>query len=622
MKINLKYKFILCFASVVLLVAILGGIGIGTALRIQKTVAKLTQDTAPSLQNLEAIRSLTHNIQSNLSYLITSTSTKPLDNGDTTLSYQRARLSLQDTVTSYLEITKHSPERFPLAQELGELSQAFLIAADRIIENATTNQSGAIRNLHTQAVRLVGATDLASELELLTLKEHENITNRTIRAALWNYSLAVVAVLLVAASFAITMAIRLAKPIIELNQAAYMLSRGQLGYQVAVTGNDELGDLARAFNKMSSHLKETTVSQEYLHNVLESMSELLIITDTDYQIKKVNNAAITITGFTSEQLVGEKIDLVLPMEAKTLCSKFNPKNNETEIIKNRQILCKRYSGDPFPALLSLAPLITNMLTVGYIFALRDITDQLEKTRELEIVKQRLDYAERMATLGTIGSILVHKLNQPLTAIRLFLQQSLRTLQEERVNNPLLQENLQECLNEATHISSVVKGIAQPATKAFGHMNTFDLASTISRVISILSPESERSSVSIETTGLAEQCTYRGMQIELEELFYIILKNSIQAFKSAGGKVCLNLLKDNGGYTITIEDNGPGVASEHLDRIFEIYFSTKGQNGCGLGLCIARQIIKNHQGELELTSNVGQGTTIKLTLPFSPEQRHE
>jgi signal transduction histidine kinase len=278
----------------------------------------------------------------------------------------------------------------------------------------------------------------------------------------------------------------------------------------------------------------------------------------------------------------------------------------------------RSDGSTFPILLSASRLSGGENLIDYILVLRDISEQIQNNYELEGIKQRLDYAERMATLGTIGSILVHKLNQPLTAIQLFLQQGLRELKNTKNNSLLLRRNLEDCLKEAVSISTIVRSMAATQITTASQKESFDLASLLNRVITILTPEAERTSVTIHTSGLLDKYPSQGTRIELEELFYIIIKNSIQAFRGPGGQIGVTLKSKESQYIISIQDNGPGIAKDDIDHVFEMYFSTKGKDGCGLGLCIARQVIKNHNGELRLSSNPGEGTTIELILPFLAE----
>lgn len=621
MRLTLKLKLIIALGSVVLLTAALGGVGIGTAIQIQRVITRLTQNTAPSLQNLEEIRSITYDIQHHLSPSFSEINYKLIidSNSNVLLTYQKLKLTLQEKVAAYLRITEKSPEQFPLAQEIQELSKSLLIAANKAVKTTDAESlSAEKRNLNFQALRLVGATKLASEIELQKLKEDEALTGQVIKTVIRNYVIAVAIILLFAAILATTLAVRLAKPITDLNEAAIIVGHGQLGHKVPITSNDELGDLAHSFNQMSQSLQETTVSKDYMNNVLESMNELLVITDPNFIIEKINTAVTITTGLNSEKLIGDNLETLLSSSAYSAIQKLNEQTDKDQRISNLTTKCRRGDGSAFPALLSASRLLSGTDLMGYILVLRDISEQMQNNYELEGIKQRLDYAERMATLGTIGSILVHKLNQPLTAIQLFLQQSMRELKDTQNTNELLRQNLEDSLKEAVSISEIVKSMGTTSTSAAGQKESFNLASVINRVITILAPEADRGSATIQAAGLLSDYPFRGARIELEELFYIIIKNSIQAFKEPGGIINVTLKSEETQYMITIQDNGPGIAKDDIDHVFEMYFSTKGKDGCGLGLCIARQIIKNHNGELRLSSKQEKGTSIELILPFIAE----
>jgi len=108
----------------------------------------------------------------------------------------------------------------------------------------------------------------------------------------------------------------------------------------------------------------------------------------------------------------------------------------------------------------------------------------------------------------------------------------------------------------------------------------------------------------------------GDKSQIKQLFLNIFLNGIQAMEG-GGRLSVEVLPlDNGKVLVRVTDTGGGIAEENLDRIYDPFFTTK-KGGTGLGLSICYSIVKSHQGEIEVRSRLGQGTTVLVTFPSSP-----
>jgi signal transduction histidine kinase len=107
---------------------------------------------------------------------------------------------------------------------------------------------------------------------------------------------------------------------------------------------------------------------------------------------------------------------------------------------------------------------------------------------------------------------------------------------------------------------------------------------------------------------------QGDRSQLKQLFLNIFLNSIQAMPAGGEMKVEALLKDGRKAVVAVSDTGVGIPEENLDRIFDPFFTTK-KGGTGLGLSICYNIAKSHQGEIEVKSRAGQGTTTLISLPL-------
>jgi CheY-like chemotaxis protein len=106
---------------------------------------------------------------------------------------------------------------------------------------------------------------------------------------------------------------------------------------------------------------------------------------------------------------------------------------------------------------------------------------------------------------------------------------------------------------------------------------------------------------------------RGDATELREVLANLLKNSIEALDT-GGSITLSVARSDRGIHLCVSDTGPGIAPEDLERLFVPFFTTKGERGTGLGLCLTQQIVERHGGEIRIDSTPGSGTTANVWLP--------
>jgi signal transduction histidine kinase len=108
---------------------------------------------------------------------------------------------------------------------------------------------------------------------------------------------------------------------------------------------------------------------------------------------------------------------------------------------------------------------------------------------------------------------------------------------------------------------------------------------------------------------------------LNQVFLNLLKNATESFESGAGAVWVTARAEEGAVVVEIRDDGPGIAPEVRERLFEPFVTTKVGRGSGLGLSISRKIVEEHGGRLELESALGAGTCVTLRFPLPDEGRH-
>lgn len=252
---------------------------------------------------------------------------------------------------------------------------------------------------------------------------------------------------------------------------------------------------------------------------------------------------------------------------------------------------------------------------------RGLAAERQRESELQTYRDRLARTKNFAALGTVGAILAHKLNQPLTSIRLFLQQSLREIGTDD-QSLKVRENLSDSLHEVDKASSIVKQVIESTKKTFEKRNDLvRIRESAERTAAVLAQQASAAGAVLRLDGLDSVPEIPGAEIELSEMLHILISNAIHATVPGRLNVITISAKTSAETVdLIVSDTGCGIPQQHREQIFDIFFSTKGPAlGIGLGLAIVKQIVANHGGTVSVASEVDQGTVFTITLPRSREE---
>jgi signal transduction histidine kinase len=224
----------------------------------------------------------------------------------------------------------------------------------------------------------------------------------------------------------------------------------------------------------------------------------------------------------------------------------------------------------------------------------------------------------------LGAIVAHKFNQPLSTVRLFLQQIQRELSDKDVS-PLVRENLAECLSELGRIAEFTRQMVTSGrhrVRDDKSSESAQVASAVERVMDSLQHSAVRKNVSLHNLCVDNSIRLACADFELEELLYCLINNSIQAApEDRPTQVTVTATHEGSYVQLLVCDTGRGISPEHLDKVFEWCFTTKpdGQ-GAGLGLAIVRSIVELHGGRISVVSEERIGSRFSIVLPLAEEQQ--
>lgn len=234
---------------------------------------------------------------------------------------------------------------------------------------------------------------------------------------------------------------------------------------------------------------------------------------------------------------------------------------------------------------------------------------------------RLHRAERLAAVGQLAAGVAHEIRNPLTAIRSTMQYLLRGLDPSEPKHQLIEE----LLSEVDRINSTVGGLLSLSRSGELRRAEIDLLDPLTRAVQLLRARAGEQGVEIAASLPPPPVAVLGDAGQLKQVFLNLLLNAVQSMPD-GGTVRVTVaagpprsVAAAGGWaTVRIADTGPGIPRDRLRRIFDPFYTTK-SDGTGLGLAICHGIVEQHQGEIEIESEEGCGTSVSVRLPIAETQ---
>ena len=361
-------------------------------------------------------------------------------------------------------------------------------------------------------------------------------------------------------------------------------------------------------------------SEEKYKALVESAGETIAVIDNEGVFHFMNTVAARRLGGKPEDYIGKTMWDIFP--GKIADQQIN---NIRKVIKNQEMMVEIapsvVQGHERWYEATITPLrnIDGQVSVAMIIA-RDITDIKKTEEELDIYREEMAHAERLASLGTLSATAAHELTQPLTVIRLLIENAMTKLQKTSSPESVI-EKLRESLTEISNITSVVDRFRNFARKSTEKsLKEVNLKTIASRIVNLLKESSLHSGVDLLIEDMDELPHIYSNEKDLEQLFFALIDNAIHA---AGNKknrhIIISGTSNNEHIELRFEDNCDGIAPENLERIFEPFFTTKppGQ-GTGLGLCIVQNIVSRAGGKIRVESELGEGSTFFVTLPVNKD----
>lgn len=385
------------------------------------------------------------------------------------------------------------------------------------------------------------------------------------------------------------------------------------GTLIAIYMNHQLNRVSLSFQTSVTSLQERAdqlfASEQRLRTTLVSIGDGVIVTDGHGLVTMLNPIASELTGWTIDEAFGQLIEDVfdivneetrLPLESPIARVK---RMDRVVGLANHTIL-RRRDGTEVHIDDSGAPIRdAEGLMVGVVIVFRDITHE-KQTQRILISN------ERLAVTGRLAATIAHEIHNPLDSVAniLYLLRTDSYGEEERRH---LLEMADQELSRVTQISRAMLSLYRESRTPV----PVELRELLRDLISLISYKIQRAQVTLEQI-LPEAATVEGYPAELRQVFTNLITNAYEA-ADVGGTVSVELTPLHDGARVTLTNSGPAIDEQTQQKLFQPFFSTKGEKGTGLGLWVSRGILSKHGGRIELESPAfpdGTGVKVTVTLP--------
>jgi PAS domain S-box-containing protein len=451
----------------------------------------------------------------------------------------------------------------------------------------------------------------------------------------------------------------ISRPLELLLSGMETVGRGYLAHRVEVESYDEIGKIADLLNKMAKDLSETLVSKDYVDNIINSMTDTLIVIDADGTVKTVNKATMGLLGYRETELTGKSVKTILAEDE--LFKKTGIRDLiENSSADNEERVYLSKDGREIPMLMSRSAMNDDQGNIqGIVCVAQDITERKKaeemlarQAQELEDAYSQLENVnrsleERVEELNIFVYTVSHDLKAPLVSLQGFSSLLMKD------HNELLDENgrmyIERIQKNSERMGMLIEDLLELSRigRIKGQEELTDISDLISDVADELSPllEERGTRLILKTNMPLIKCD----RTRVRQIFTNLISNANKfmgednedpiieigcddrslynplyakgdglGLDSKEPVIGIGYYQQDSYHTFYVRDNGVGIDEEYHEKIFQIFqrLNDLETEGTGIGLAIVKKIVENFGGKIWVNSAKGKGTTMYFTMPGS------
>ena len=368
----------------------------------------------------------------------------------------------------------------------------------------------------------------------------------------------------------------------------------------------------RLYASLEQKVSQYERLKDFNENIVESINVGVMAVDLQDRIESWNSQMEVMYAQPRWQVVGRSLSEVFPA---AFAEEFYRVRQNPGIHNLYKFRLATPTGESRIVNVAMAPLVTRKFNVvGRLVIMDDITERIE----LEV---QLTQADKLSSIGLLAAGVAHEVNTPLAVISSYTQMLAKQLQSDPQKAGLLEK----ITKQTFRASEIVNNLLNFSRTTGTELTEVSLNKVIADTLALLDHQFKVAHIQVQPELYENLPLIQGNAGRLQQVFLNLFLNAKDAM--AGGGV-LNVATQNGEFvSVRVSDTGSGIAQEHIQRIYDPFFTTKtspaeGQNrGTGLGLSVTYGIIQEHAGNIRVESRPGEGTTFTLDFPLIRKAIH-
>lgn len=363
------------------------------------------------------------------------------------------------------------------------------------------------------------------------------------------------------------------------------------------------------------------VHEARLLGILDTAADGIIVINAKADILVFNKACEAMFGYAASDVLGKNISLLMPSDFSVDHDRYVShylETGERRIIGiGREVRGKHADGTVFPLELSVGEAQTPDGR-QFIGVIRDVRSRKAVEQRLNQLQAQLVNMARVQAIDEMGAAIAHELNQPLTAVMLYLQAVIRKTSSDTASQlaPQTLEILNKALREAERAGGIIQRMRHSVERREPERQACDLNALIDEALELVLLGHDIEGLHI-VRDLDPMLTHVHVDpIPIQQVLANLLRNAMEAVRKSDRRMIkIQSMVSGGQAIVNIEDSGPGIPPDGLSNLFKAFATTK-KSGLGLGLMISRSIAQNHGGDLTVDGGGdGRGATFSLRLPL-------
>ncbi len=364
---------------------------------------------------------------------------------------------------------------------------------------------------------------------------------------------------------------------------------------------------ARLYASLEQKVTEYERLKDFNENIVESINVGVLAVDLADRVESWNSQMEVMYALPRAQAIARPLSEVFPA---AFVEEFYRVRQTPGIHNLYKFRLGTQSGESRVVNVAIAPLVTkNFNVIGRLIIMDDITERVE-------LEAQLSQADKLSSIGLLAAGVAHEVNTPLAVISSYAQMLSKQLQGDPQRGALLEK----ITRQTFRASEIVNNLLNFSRTSSTEFTAVDVNKVIHDTLALLEHQLKTSRIQVENELKENLPPIIGNAGRLQQVFLNLFLNAKDAMNNGGTLRVATLNGEN--VSVMVSDTGTGIAHEHIQRIYDPFFTTKvasreGQGrGTGLGLSVTYGIIQEHSGKIRVESRPGEGTTFYLDFPLT------